>query len=192
MNNYTPRKPIFQPQTNTYLIPLAQDYHATVDAVDVDLADVLWTALLTPYTVYAYRQTPCGNGKQKPVKLHRVILARMLDRDLQVGEHVDHINGNGLDNTRPNLRLATTAQNNANSRKRSDNTSGLKGVYWDKRDGKWKAQISVSGKNIHLGYFTDKDEAYAAYRAATEKHHGEFANDGTGQTLTAPRLTDGK
>jgi len=179
MNNFTPRKPIFQPQTNTYLIPLTRDHHATVDAVDVGLADVLWTALTKLHTVYAYRKTPCVNGKQKTVYLHRVILARMLGRDLQANEHVDHIDGNGLNNTRPNLRLATNAQNSANSRKNANNTSGFKGVCWYEQPGKWRACIKVSGKLIHLGYFTSKDDAHAAYCTAAEEYFGEFANDGS-------------
>jgi len=190
MRNSTPRKPIFQPQTDTYLIPLTKSYHATVDVIDANLADVLWAALLAPNTVYACRMTPCGNGKQKAVLLHRVILALKLDRDLLTGEYVDHKDGNGLNNTRGNLRLATREQNMANRRKHSNNTSGFKGVCWHKHKGKWQAQISVSGTIIHLGRFTSKEAAYAAYCDAAEKYHGEFANDGTGQT--PPRLTDVK
>ena len=172
------RPAIYQPQTDTYLIQLTKGKSTTVDAVDADLAGVLWTAYTAPNTVYAYRQTPHVNGKQKTVKLHRVILARMLDRDLMAGEQVDHIDGNGLNNTRPNLRLATNAQNGANRRKSSNNTSGLKGVHWNKYAGKWRARIKVGGTIIHLGYFTDKDEAHAAYNAAAKKHFGEFANNG--------------
>ena len=192
MRNFTPRKPIFQPQTDTCLIPLTRDHHATVDAVDVDLADVLWWAQPVLHTVYAYRKTSLVNGKQKTVLLHRVILERMLDRDLLTDEHVDHKDGNGLNNTRDNLRLATREQNMANSRKRSDNTSGFKGVCWYEQSGKWRAYIMVGGKKMHLGYFTSKEAAYAAYCTAAEKYHGEFANDGTVQTLTVSHLTDVK
>ena len=172
------RAAIYQPETDTWDIPLTRGKSTTVDAIDVDLTGVLWCALLAPHTVYAFRGVSRVNGKQKFIMLHRVILARMLDRDLQANEYVDHINGNGLDNTRPNLRLATTAQNNANSRKRSDNTSGLKGVSWYKPYSKWRAYIMVGSQQIHLGYFEYADEAHAAYCKAAEKHFGQFANDG--------------
>jgi len=172
------RPAIYQPETDTWGIPLLRGYVAIVDDVDVDLAGVLWTANARLHTVYACRQTPRGDGKQQMVKLHRVILARMLGRDLLAGEYVDHKDGNGLNNTRDNLRLATMAQNCANSRKPSTNTSGLKGVCWQKQAGKWQAQIKVSGKNKYLGLFTSKEAAYAAYCDAAEKYHGEFANDG--------------
>jgi len=186
------RAAIYQPKTDTYLIPLTRGKSTTVDVIDANLADVLWTAKPDSYTIYAHRHEPCGNGKRKTIRLHRVILALMLKRDLLTGEEVDHIDGNGLNNTRKNLRLATKAQNMANSRKRSDNTSGFKGVCWYEHKGKWRAYISVSGKKMHLGYFTSKEAAYAAYCTAAEKYHGEFANDGTVQTLTVSHLTDVK
>jgi len=172
------RPAICQPETDTYLIPLTRDYDTIISAIDADLADVLWKAHTAPHTVYACRLTSHVNGKRKRVGLHRVILARMLDRDLLADEYVDHKDGNGLNNTRDNLRLATKEQNGANSRKQSNNTSGFKGVCWNKQAGKWKAQITVDGKNIYLGYFASKDEAHAAYCTAAEKHFGEFANDG--------------
>jgi len=175
------RAAIYQPQTDTYLIPLTQDYEATVDAVDVGLTGVLWMAKPYPRTVYAYRHTPCVNGKREMVLMHRVILALMLDRDLLANECVDHINGKGLDNTRGNLRLATPAENSANSRKPRNNTSGLTGVCWNKHAGKWSARIMVNDTRIHLGYYTSKDEAHSAYNAAAEKHFGEFANNGGGE-----------
>ena len=175
------RAAIYQPKTDTYLIRLTKGHGTIISAVDADLAALTWTALLTPYTVYACRQTPRGDGKQQMVKLHREILALMLGRDLLAGEEVDHINGNGLDNTRGNLRLATHAENMANSRKRLDNTSGFKGVHWVERKRKWCAQIRFGGKPKHLGLFTSKEAAYAAYCDAAEKYHGEFANNGGGK-----------
>jgi len=173
------RAAIYQPETDTYLIRLTKGHDTIISAVDADLAALTWTTHHEARTVYACRQTPRVNGKQQMVRLHRVILARMLDRDLLPGEEVDHIKGNGLDNTRDNLRLATKAQNGANRGKNTNNTSGLKGVYWAKREGKWRAIIGVSGTLIHLGYFTDKDEAHIAYCTAAEEYFGEFANDGS-------------
>ena len=62
---------------------------------------------------------------------------------------LDHANGDGLDNRWCNLRLATYGQNSANAGKRSNNTSGRKGVTWSKRAGKWEAQIQVAGRHLY-------------------------------------------
>lgn len=88
---------------------------------------------------------------------------------------IDHINGNPGDNSISNLRLATVSENMRNTRIRSDNKSGIKGVFWAERYGKWEAQIAVHGKSIALGRFSDIGDAAAAYRNAAEKLHGEFA-----------------
>lgn len=89
---------------------------------------------------------------------------------------VDHINGNGLDNRRVNLRLATTVQNHWNMRKRLARCSSrFKGVYFDSRRMKWGAQIGVHGRHIMLGRFGSEVEAAVAYNAAAIEHFGEFA-----------------
>ena len=79
--------------------------------------------------------------------MHRVIINA--PKDMQV----DHINGNRLDNRRCNLRLATDGQNMGNSKIPRHNTSGFKGVSWDKRREQWEAYISKKDKKIHLGRF---------------------------------------
>jgi len=171
------RKPIYQPETDTWRILLTRGYETIVDDVDADLAALTWTAQPSPNTVYACRSVVLG-GKQTTISLHRTVLALKLGRDLSATEHVDHEDGNGLNNTRANLRLATKAQNGANSRKPSNNTSGFKGVCWNRQKGEWKAQIAVNGINKHLGYYTSKEAAYAAYCEAADKYHKEFANNG--------------
>lgn len=88
---------------------------------------------------------------------------------------IDHINGNPADNRIANLRLATRTQNVRNTRRRHDNSSGVKGVYWIARCGKWRADIRVAGKGKHLGYFNRIEDAAAAYERAAAKHFGEFA-----------------
>jgi hypothetical protein len=88
---------------------------------------------------------------------------------------IDHINCDPGDNRWGNLRLATSSQNKANSRKRADNTSGLKGVTWDGRNRKWQAQIMAGGRRRSLGYFADPAAAHAAYVAAATKTFGDFA-----------------
>jgi hypothetical protein len=91
------------------------------------------------------------------------------------GYVVDHINGDGLDNRRSNLRLATVAQNAWNSKKRNPR-SGYKGVWFAKDKRLWRAAIVCNRKRIHLGYFKNKIAAAHAYDAAARKLHGKFAN----------------
>ena len=97
-------------------------------------------------------------------------------------KHIDHINGNRVDNRIANLRIALPAQNRANSKRRVDNTSGFKGVSdsWGKsRIKRWRAMIVVRQegrrKQITIGRFKTREEAHAAYLVAAKQHFGEFA-----------------
>lgn len=168
---------------STIKIPLSKNgkkykglYEVIVDSVDSDLAELNWTALVEDYTTYAYRM-PKIDGKVKTILLHRVVLERKLDRKLKKGEFADHIDGNGLNDTRDNLRVATKAQNNRNSSKRRG-TSQYKGVYWDKARNKWRASIAINGVPKFLGRFDDELEAHKAYCEAADKYFGKFANYG--------------
>jgi hypothetical protein len=89
--------------------------------------------------------------------------------------HIDHINCDGSDNRIANLRLATPRQNCCNRRRRSDNTSGVKGVSWSKRTKRWVAHIQHQGKNRHVGSYVSIEEAAAGYAAAAVRFHGEYA-----------------
>ena len=91
---------------------------------------------------------------------------------------IDHINGDRLDNRMSNLRICSKAQNIRNSKMKRTNRCGLKGVHWHKPTGKWRASITVDRKNISLGLYTNPEEAHAAYTAAADLMHGEFANHG--------------
>jgi len=93
---------------------------------------------------------------------------------------IDHINGAGEDNRIINLREATRSDNARNARTSKRNTSGLKGVNFRPDRKKWRASIRVNRKSIHLGLFSTREEAHAAYVAAAASLHGAFANDGTG------------
>lgn len=84
--------------------------------------------------------------------------------------HIDHINRNKADNRIANLRSASLEQNAQNRSKNAKNTSGYKGVTWHKRDKKWQAAITVSGKVFHLGYYAKAKDAYAAYVEASKKY----------------------
>jgi hypothetical protein len=88
---------------------------------------------------------------------------------------IDHINGDPGDNRIANLRPATRSQNLANSKRRKNNTSGYKGVSWNKQARKWHARIGVDGQYKHLGLFTDPAEAHEAWLAAAKKTSREFA-----------------
>lgn len=90
-------------------------------------------------------------------------------------DQVDHRNGKRNDNRWSNLREATNGQNAMNQRRRADNTSGHKGIY-SFPGGRWRAKIVVDGRQVYLGLFHRKEDAIAAYRAAAERYHGEFAN----------------
>jgi hypothetical protein len=88
---------------------------------------------------------------------------------------VDHINCDKLDNRWSNLREATQAGNNRNRNLRRANTSGRRGVYWHAAAKKWAASIHNNGRTIHLGLFTEIDEAAKARQDAELLYYGEFA-----------------
>lgn len=117
--------------------------------------------------LYAYAHLPRAGGRQRIVLMHRLILPQVY------GMVTDHINGNGLDNRRANLRICTQAENCRNSRKSKNNTVGFKGVF--RRGAKFRAAIFVDGATIVLGRFSSPVEAARAYDSAAEKHYGEFA-----------------
>ena len=88
---------------------------------------------------------------------------------------VDHINGDQEDNRRENLRSCNQSQNCANSKISRNNTSGYKGVSWNRALKKWHAYIMVNRKRIHLGYFASKIRAARAYDKAATQYFGKFA-----------------
>lgn len=153
-------------------IQLKGEFVGLLSPEDADLLQVKWyrSSRRKPYILRT------NTVSAKPTELlHRIVLARVLERELESHEHVDHINGNPLDNRRENLRLATRSQNMANSTRRSDNTSGYKGVCWDKGMQKWRAGLSVNGKTRYLGCFDSPEQAHAVYLEAAKALHGEFA-----------------
>lgn len=88
---------------------------------------------------------------------------------------IDHRDTDKANNRWRNLRLATNGQNHWNRGPQANNTSGLKGICLDKRNGRWVARIGVDGRQIHIGKYDTAPEAHAAYAAAARKYHGEFA-----------------
>jgi hypothetical protein len=143
-------------------VPLTQGKVALID--DEDAERVLGRN-------WAYLSVQNGPGPGYAISssglMHRLIL------NAPRGVEVDHVNGDGLDNRRENLRLATHAQNASNSRLHRDNVTGYKGVR-HKRN-RWQARITVNQKEIYLGSFIALEDAARAYDAAAREHFGEFA-----------------
>ena len=102
------------------------------------------------------------------VLLHRLIMNPPKDKQ------IDHINHNRIDNRKSNLRICTNMENHRNTLKHKTNTSGYKGVSWNKYSGKWEARIRVNKRKLSLGYFTDLIEAAEAYDVAATLYFGEF------------------
>lgn len=159
-------------------ITLTRGQIAIVDDVDADLATVKWCAAERsnhPGVYYAKRSVH-SEGKTLNVRLHRVILSRILNRELASTDKVDHIDLNPLNNRRENLRLATNAQNMRNQKIRKDNTSGYKGVTWHKATGTWHMKIRHDGGRITESGFKTPEAAAERYRELAIELHGEFAN----------------
>lgn len=170
--------PDFTP--NTIEFQLSNGSTVIVDDIDRDLTLLRWSAKARGKFIYGYRQRVI-DGTPKDSHLHRVILERKIGRPLNRGEFCDHINMNTLDNRRSNLRVASASENRQNSGKRSNNTSGYKGVTYHKGRGKWRAQIKFNGKYKTLGEFNSAEEAYVAYCEGAKRYHGEFANLDNGE-----------
>jgi AP2 domain len=152
----------------TVEIPLTRGLLALVD--DEDAAAVLaagkWHAKVCRWTTYARRTVRRSDGRRTALALHTFLTGWAL---------VDHANGDGLDCRRANLRPATTAQNSLNAHRRRDNTSGFRGVWWDKTSKRWRAQLKHEGRRIDLGCHDDAVSAARAYDEAARRHAGKFA-----------------
>jgi len=153
-------------------IVLTRGYLSLVSEQDADeLSRVSWCAdLSTNRQARAARSsTPDEHGKQKKILMHRVIMEPTADQQVDHRDQHIHFVHKLVDNRRENLRNVSNSQNNANRRKMRG-SSMYKGVFWNKRDEKWKAGIRVNGRGIYLGIFTSQEEAAHAYNAAHQHY----------------------
>lgn len=154
-------------------IPLTQGKVALVSTHRFDeVSKHKWCVSWRPKnkTFYAYARFRI-DGIIRTVYMHRFILG------VSYGDKrtVDHENHNTLDNRDHNLRVASCAQQQYNRTKQANNTSGYKGVSWDKPRRKWQAKIAKGGRQKLLGRFNNAEEAYTCYCKAAKEMHGEFA-----------------
>lgn len=101
--------------------------------------------------------------------LHRALI------DCPDDKIVDHINKNSLDNRKVNLRICDRQKNFFNSKRKSNNKSGVTGVGFDRKSNKWRARITKNGKTINLGFYIDKDDAIMARLEAEKEYFKDFA-----------------
>lgn len=160
-------------------IQLTQGYVAIVDDEDYDrVAKHRWSSCVkrrkngSIYAVYAHANVYKKDGTRTKIKIHRFILNAPDDKI------VDHIDGDGLNNLRENIRICSHVENRHNVHV-PWGRSAFKGVGPVADHGKWRARINVNGERIVLGLFTSELDAARAYDAAALKYFGEFARINT-------------
>ena len=143
-------------------IQLSRAMVALVDDEDYkNLNQYKWQAhksYKTKNTYYATRHTPTTNGKRGFISMHSSIMGS------EKGKEIDHINGNGLNNQRSNLRQVTHRENGQNLH--IEKSSKYVGVYWNKKDKRWQVQAMIGNKRTYLGSYKDEEIASKAYISA--------------------------
>lgn len=146
-------------------IQLQKGFVALVDDEDYEwLSKIRWYAHKIKNNIYVIARI-----KKEHSYMHRVVAKT------PKGMTTDHIDGNGLNNQKSNLRNCLSSENLMNRGKQANNKSGYKGVWWSTRDKKYCAQIKAKGKKINLGSFDDPLDAAMAYDRAAIEFHGKYA-----------------
>lgn len=146
-----------------------------IDDIDADLAELTWYINSDGYVV---RNTERHHGRRIKVRLHRIIMRRVLGRELERWELVDHTDRDVLNNCRSNLRLCNNSENQFNRDLPGHNKTGFKGVSWNThRAGPrpYQACITVGRRKVYLGSYADARDAARAYDEAARHYAGVFA-----------------
>ncbi len=166
-------------------VPLTQGKYAVIDEVDQGrVMKHKWHARHDGNGHYAARKIRRG-GKPHVLYLHRFILGAT------TAQQIDHVNGDGLDCRRNNLRICDHSQNQANRRQQAG-SSRFRGVYRSAGSRRWYASIKVAGKGIALGGYDDEVAAARAYDVAARKHFGEFAKPNFVRKVLSPPAPAGQ
>lgn len=151
-------------------IALTKGGFALVDDTDFEfLSQWKWTVR----NGYSARTVYLGGGRKNQKSKH--IYMHSLLNETPNGMETDHINRNKLDNRRENLRTTTRQQNSCNRVLQDNNTSGFRGVSWNRQRNKWMSQIKAFRKNYYLGLYSNKNDAARAYDKAALNLFGEFS-----------------
>jgi len=120
------------------------------------------------------RYAACSKGKKTTILMHRLLMNPPQNMD------IDHLDDNGLNNQKSNLRICTRSQNLQRNTKNGNTSSRFKGVCWDKKNKKWKVHIKTNGRQLHLGRFASEIEAAKRYDKAAHALYGEHADTNFG------------
>lgn len=152
-------------------VPLTKGKFALVDDADYEaVSQFKWYAVKIGRRFYAIRPIRKPDGQKTTQYMHRFLMPGVAE--------VDHIDGDGLNNSREkNLRSVTRQQNlQGFQRQRLGKTSKFRGVCWCRTYSKWLVRIKVDRRNIHVGYFEEELDAARARDAAARKYFGEGAS----------------
>lgn len=147
-----------------FRIPLRNRMREIIAYAIVSEEDFYRVSMIMWYLHFGYAR------HNKHGMMHRFILGLEKDDETKV----DHIDGDGLDNRRENLRFATMTENAQNRTKQKETSSQYRGVSWHKRIRKWAIQINTGGGNRHLGYHTDEEKAARRYDKEAIKSGSDF------------------
>lgn len=147
--------------------PLTGLFTWKVNRKQVKIGDIAGTVMSNGYV-----RIKVDNVKYKA---HRLVF--LFELGYIPDSDVDHIDGDRKNNRRTNLRLCTKGENNCNTKLRKDNSTGVKGVTIHRPSGKYKARVSVNGKQIYLGLYEDLELAELVATEARAKYHGRFARN---------------